>query len=95
MTIYGGSHTNFDAGSFGAGAIAGTATIAGSLVAGVCNAIAQREAEWAAWEREQLVEGLTCEHLLRVHYQRRAAEAEAELSRMRDSFRAVTSTRAR
>lgn len=83
MTIDGGSHSNFDAGTFSVGAAVGSVAIAGAMVAGARNLMAQRAADWAAWDRDQLIKLADLEYRLRVSYQRRSEEAEAELAKMR------------
>ena len=66
----GDSHTNFNAGAFGLGAVAGAATIAGALVAGVERLRAQRQqeqAEFLDWEAHQLRAGLVLSEAFRAN----------------------------
>jgi hypothetical protein len=44
MSVYGGSHTSFDATAFTAGAVGGAATVAGALGVGLANLYARRQA---------------------------------------------------
>ena len=77
----GGSHTNFDTTSFGVGAVAGTALIAGALGRGIQNLRTQR-ASFAAWQNiealravAELSEGLRF-HENELHREREQASAK-------------------
>ncbi|MEH2536479.1 hypothetical protein [Bradyrhizobium sp. AZCC 1699] len=61
----GGSHTNFESTAFSVGAVAGAATIAGALGAGLADLRAQRAAANAGWREHQLRAALELSELLR------------------------------
>jgi hypothetical protein len=93
MTVYGGSHTSFDAGAFGAGAVGGALTVAGAMVAGARHVAAQNAANWDAWDRDQLVQAVELEHDLRVNSQRRADRLESDNDRLRAVIATLTAPR--
>ncbi|HEX7883543.1 MAG TPA: hypothetical protein VF499_12480 [Afipia sp.] len=62
----GGSHTNFDASAFTAGAVGGAMTIAGAIGAGIANVRAQRQAAFADWNSRQLRAALELSEALRA-----------------------------
>lgn len=80
----GGSHTGFDAGSFGVGAFGGALSLSGALVAGFANAAASQRDRWANWTAHQLRAALDYSESLRLrqfkHLQAALAK-NAELKR--------------
>jgi hypothetical protein len=80
MTIYGGSHTNFDSGSFTAGAVGGAAAIAGALVAG---AAACRESNWLRWSRDALIAGIEYSETMRNRCYAQLQRANRTISHQR------------
>lgn len=88
----GGSHTNFNTAAFGVGAVAGAATIAGALGAGLANVRAERQA-FAGWsEEKQLRAALDLSEALRGREHRIIREQRitiARLERERATVRAI------
>ncbi|MCC8962470.1 hypothetical protein H8A95_09125 [Bradyrhizobium sp. Pear76] len=68
--MVGGSHTNFNAGAFTAGAVGGALTIAGAIGAGIANVRAQRQAAFADWNERQLRAALNLSEALRAREHR-------------------------
>lgn len=73
----GGSHTNFNAEAFGAGAIGGAGLIAGALATGLANYRAQQERRFANWNAAALRSALDLSEALRAreHAALRAKDA--------------------
>lgn len=94
MTVLGGSHTNFDAASFGAGAVTGSAAVAGALVQGARNAAALNAQRWEGWTREQLERAADLSEELRRHQYERAENLQRDNDRLRRVLQRVTVRRA-
>ncbi|GLH79756.1 hypothetical protein SSBR45G_46650 [Bradyrhizobium sp. SSBR45G] len=90
MTTYGGSHTQFDASQFGAGAATVSVAIAGALIQGARNAAAANAARWDHWTREQLECALDLSEALRRGQVDRAEDLERDNARLRRVLERLT-----
>ena len=69
MAVVGGSHTNFDSGAFGAGAVGGALGLSGALAAGIANYRAACAATYDRFEADQLRAFLHHSELMRARDQ--------------------------
>jgi hypothetical protein len=97
MTTYGGSHTNFDAGAFSAGAVGGATALATALLSGCA---AARAANWATWNRDALLAGIEFGELRRAELydaltdaNRTISQQEREITALRTELRVAQARR--
>jgi len=78
MTVYGGSHTNFDSESFTVGAVGGATAIAAALLSGCA---AARAKNWSRWDRDALLAGIEFGELRRAELYDALTDANRTVSR--------------
>lgn len=84
------SHTNFDSGTFTAGALTGAGLLAGALVAGLQAILQANREACARWTRGQLEKAYNLSELLRWHKHRECEELKAENARLRAVVKSMT-----
>jgi len=88
------SHTNFDAGTFTAGAATGALTVAGAMVSALQNPAQLNARRWETWERNELETAMNLSELLRAAQYDELCEERAENARLRLALRRVAMRRA-
>lgn len=78
MPVVDSSHTNFDTSAFTASAVAGAASLAGALGAGLANYSAAQQDQWSQWTIEQLRAALNCSEAMRYCQFKELQESRAE-----------------
>ena len=84
------SYTNFNAGSFTAGAVGGASLLAGAIVAGVQAAAQANARGWERWNRRQLETALALSEALRKLQHDDLLAERVENAKLRSALLRVT-----